>query len=143
MKLSVLVIKFIFFTLSANFCNAQCDSCSSLLEQMKNDKDFISFMATNEAIVNAYVENAKNSPRPNELRTEDSLYMRDTLISIEEKFDRMGYKGLKIIKDLNLQAMELLSKLEISYPLLKDLREEEYPIFFKLATEYYKSLKLQ
>jgi hypothetical protein len=110
---------------------------------MKDDKLFTSFIAINESIVNLYIDNANKAPRSINLREQDSLYMRDTSITIEEKYDTLNYKGLKVIKELNQQAIETLGKLEDTYPLLKDLTDDEYKIFIKMATEYYNSLKKQ
>ena len=143
MKLLAVPLIFILTISVGNKCFSQCDRCDTLFEQIKGDKLFISFLATNESIVNLYSENAINSPRSGNLHEQDSIYMRDSSISIQEKFDSMGYKGLKVIQQLNRQSIETLAKLEEIYPLLKDLAEDEYPIFIKRSTEYYNSLKKQ
>ncbi len=133
---------FLILSLSSK-CFGQCERCTTLFEQMKDDKLFTSFIAINESIVNLYIDNANKAPRSINLREQDSLYMRDTSITIEEKYDTLNYKGLKVIKELNQQAIETLGKLEDTYPLLKDLTDDEYKIFIKMATEYYNSLKKQ
>lgn len=122
---------------------SQCDRCTTLMQQVKEDKLFLSFLAVNESIVNVYAENAKNAPRSENMREQDSIYMRDSTVSIEQKFEAMNYKGLKVIRELSLQASEMLAKLEDRYPLLKELTDDEHKVFIKMSIEYYNALKKQ
>ena len=143
MKLFIRTLLIVLFFSVSNQSYSQCSNCSVLFEQIKQDKLYISFLAINESIVNLYAENAKNAPRSENVRERDSIFMRDSTISIQEKYAAMNYKGLKVITDLNRQAMESLAKLEEIYPLLKGLTDEQFAIFIRMSTEYYQSLKNQ
>lgn len=143
MKLVPVTLILFMAILPVSNCFSQCAKCVTLFDQIKGDKLFISFLAINDSIVNLYSDNAKNSPRPNNLREQDALYMRDRSITVDQKFDSMGYKGLTVIRALNAQCIATLSKLETAYPLLKTLTEKEYLDFIKMSTEYYYSLKKQ
>ena len=143
MKLFIRTLLIVVFFAANHKGYSQCNECSVLFEQIKEDKLFISFMAINESIVNLYTENAKSAPRSENVWERDSVYMRDSTISIQEKYNTMNYKGLKVITDLNRQAMETLAKLEEIYPLLKELTDDQFKIFIRMSTEYYKSLKKQ
>jgi len=143
MKLFIRTVLIVIFFSVNHKGYSQCSECSVLFEQIKQDKLYISFLAINESIVNLYAENAKNAPRSENVRERDSIFMRDSTISIQEKYAAMNYKGLKVITDLNRQAMESLAKLEEIYPLLKGLTDEQFAIFIRMSTEYYQSLKNQ
>lgn len=143
MKLFIRTVLIVIFFSVNHKGYSQCNECSVLFEQIKQDKLYISFLAINESIVSLYAENAKNAPRSENVRERDSIFMRDSTISIQEKYAAMNYKGLKVITDLNRQAMESLAKLEEIYPLLKGLTDEQFAIFIRMSTEYYQSLKNQ
>jgi hypothetical protein len=143
MKLFFSYILMICLVLITNTTYSQCNKCDSLFNQIKDDKLFTSSIAISESIINIYKENAIRAPRSENMREQDSIYMRDSTISIEEKYATMNYKGLKVIRELNQQAMEIEAKLEELYPLSKELTDSEYQIFTKMATEYYMASKKQ
>ena len=143
MKLFIRTLLIVLFFSVSNQSYSQCSNCSVLFEQIKHDKRYISFLAINDSIVKLYRENAKNAARSEEMRERDSIFMRDSSISIKEKYAAMNYKGLKEITDLNRQAIETLAKLEEMYPLLKELTDDQFKIFIRMSTEYYQSLKKQ
>ena len=133
-----------FFLLLTTFSNSSfSQSPTEVLAEMKDDKDFISFAALSESLVNIYKENHKGAPRGEETREEDSVYMRDTETPLEEKFEVMQYKGLDIIKGTYAKMYEIYVKFEDTYPSLAALNEEEFSEFCALAAAYYKNQKTQ
>ena len=89
------------------------------------------------------IENVQELKKKRGRKKKTSENEENITISIEEKYATMNYKGLKVIRELNQQAMEIEAKLEELYPLLKELTDSEYQIFTKMATEYYMASKKQ
>ncbi len=108
-----------------------------LLNQVKNDTNFIKFMIASGRLAQMAIANARLHPRSAGSRAEDSAYMRNKTIPLKEKFEKMGddgYDETMQIFQANYQNYMNLKKL---YPLWGTLNETEQVKFTEIAHQYY------
>ncbi len=111
-----------------------------LFNQVKNDTDFIRFMASIDKSSHRAMQNAKLHPRPLSDKREDSLFMSSKTITLQEKYKKMRYDGyedaIRSIKEDYENYLVLAKK----YKLWGNLDETEQKKFITISNQYYSRL---
>ncbi len=112
-----------------------------LFDRVKSDSVFLAFYGTVQQLTNIAISNAKNFPRDLNTRKEDSLFMRNSNISLKEKFEKMGYKGQEEVQSLTLKSIEYQSDLANRFPIWLKLNDVERKKFFSICAKYFSKNK--
>lgn len=108
-----------------------------LLNQVKQDTNFIKYMITIDKFAQMAVNNAIQHPRPDGARVEDSMFMRNKTVPLKEKFEKMNYDGYSVTMQMIQENYNNYTNLKKRYPLWSTLNDVEKAKFLKLANEYY------
>lgn len=124
--------------ISQKSISQDCLQCESLLEEMKSDPLFVSYLSISKTMIDIYKSNYNEQTYDPIL---DSTIMSDSTMSIVEKYTALGYKGARLLDLLYEKLLIMHGKLEDKYPEFRGLTEDEQDKFNELAILYYNTLK--
>jgi hypothetical protein len=109
-----------------------------LLSQVKHDTNYIKFMIGVGKLSQMAIENARQHPRPEGSRAEDSVYMRSKTIPLKEKFEKMNYDGYDLTMQIIKENYESYMNLAKRYPLWGKLTVAEQEKYTIISDQYYR-----
>jgi hypothetical protein len=117
------------------------DRVAQLFQQVKGDSKFIDYCKMLMSYRDAFMANGKKSVE-NQRRTgkSDSAVLFDKSLSMEQKYKRLGYDNYALVMGNTMKMYELQKYISNTYPLWKELTQEENVRFAKIAVNYIKNI---
>lgn len=139
----IIACAFTLFSCSKNISDGieKTDKVAQLFQQVKNDANYIRYYKMVMFYTDAFMANGQKSVE-NQKRTgqSDSILLRNNTISLEQRYKQLGYSNYEGVMGNATKMYELQKYMSTTYPLMRDLTDEERIRFAKISRSYIQSL---